>query len=811
MYMKSSTSGARNMLNSRSNSEDQLPIYPHSELEEKDIFLRESLVIVRNQSRLMKIYLDKGEFKEGLRCASNFLGELKTSYLQPKSYYELYMAIIQELHYLENYLYDQFSNFEQTENLYQLMQRPGNIVPRLYLLITVGLVYIKHDGSLTKSIMMDLVEMCRGVQDPLRGLFLRNYLLTLRSILPDTLPSSDSDDDDEWGNVNDSVDFILNNFTEMNKLWVRMQHAGHSSERSLREKEREELKILVGTNLVRLSQLDSVNTEIYQRTILPRILEQVISCRDAIAQEYLMDCIIQVFPDEFHLQTLDLFLKSCTRLQSEVNVKSILISLINRLAAYHQRNEELRADWVVPIKIHLFDVFSHQIAVIVRVRTEMSLEDRVGLQIALVNFAQNVHPDKIDCVDKAFETTNRLLENFGIYSRQVNEELYKLLWKCVDFYDDILVILMIKNFSKLISKLDFGYREELALHMIKKILKTESIIPTDDQVDVILEMLSPLIRDQNDEPEDGITFEAFSEQQEMVGCLIHQLKSDDLDMQFRILEVAVKHLKFGQTERIKITMPTVVFQLLKLAKKFKKNDENWNEKCQKVIAFCSLTIELIARAELPELALRLYLQAAMVAGEIGFSNYEAVAYDFMTKAFLIYEESISDLKEKVAAITMIISTTESMSFFNEDNAEPLRTNCAIAASKLLKKTDQCRSVLKCASLFWSGKNDNKEIRDEKRTLECLKKATRIASQCLGNVVQAQLYLELLNNYLLYFERGNSLITTSMFNQLITKINEVLPSLDKSEETTALEAHFQRTQARIKQKAGFEVSFSEIKI
>ena len=32
----------------------------------------------------------------------------------------------------------------------------------------------------------------------------------------------------------------------------------------------------------------------YKKTVLPGILEQVVSCRDPIAQEYLMECIIQV-------------------------------------------------------------------------------------------------------------------------------------------------------------------------------------------------------------------------------------------------------------------------------------------------------------------------------------------------------------------------------------------------------------------------------------------------------------------------------------------------------------------------------------
>ena len=63
------------------------------------------------------------------------------------------------------------------------------------------------------------------------------------------------------GTVEDSIDFILLNFAEMNKLWVRMQHQGHSRDREKKERERMELRILVGTNLVRLSQLENINVD----------------------------------------------------------------------------------------------------------------------------------------------------------------------------------------------------------------------------------------------------------------------------------------------------------------------------------------------------------------------------------------------------------------------------------------------------------------------------------------------------------------------------------------------------------------------
>lgn len=126
----------------------------------------------------------------------------------------------------------------------------------------------------------------------------------------------------------------------MNKLWVRLQHQGHSRDREKREMERRDLRILVGTNLVRLSQLDGVDLQMYQETILPSILEQVVNCKDVIAQEYLMEVIIQVFTDEFHLHSLGPFLSATAQLHPRVNIKQIVIALIDRLAAYAAREAE---------------------------------------------------------------------------------------------------------------------------------------------------------------------------------------------------------------------------------------------------------------------------------------------------------------------------------------------------------------------------------------------------------------------------------------------------------------------------------------
>lgn len=60
-------------------------------------------------------------------------------------------------------------------------------------------------------------------------------------------------------------------------------------------------------------------------------------------------------------------------------------------------------------------------------------------------------------------------------------------------------------------------------------------------------------------------------------------------------------------------------------------DDKWEKKCQKIFSFAHQTISALIKAELAELPLRLFLQGALAAGEIGFENHETVAYEFMSQ------------------------------------------------------------------------------------------------------------------------------------------------------------------------------------
>ena len=62
------------------------------------------------------------------------------------------MSIFDELRHLTTYLYDAHMNGRHhLSDLYELVQYAGNIVPRLYLMITVGSVYMRVSKELIPS------------------------------------------------------------------------------------------------------------------------------------------------------------------------------------------------------------------------------------------------------------------------------------------------------------------------------------------------------------------------------------------------------------------------------------------------------------------------------------------------------------------------------------------------------------------------------------------------------------------------------------------------------------------------------------
>ncbi|KAF7140750.1 hypothetical protein RHSIM_Rhsim06G0018700 [Rhododendron simsii] len=745
-----------------------------SGIEDEDKWLAEGIAGIQHHAFYMHRALDANNLREALKYSAQLLSELRTSRLSPHKYFELYMRAFDELRKLEMFFKEQDRHGCSVADLYELVQHAGNILPRLYLLCTVGSVYIKSKDAPAKDVLKDLVEMCRGVQHPIRGLFLRSYLAQVsRDKLPDIVSECEGDAD----TIMDAVEFVLQNFIEMNKLWVRMELQGPVRVIEKRNKERNELRDLVGKNLHVLSQIEGIDLEMYKDTVLPRILEQVVNCKDELAQYYLMDCIIQVFPDEYHLQTLETLLGACPQLQPMVDIKTVLSLLMERLSNYAASSPELLPEF---LQVEAFAKLSNAIGKVIEAQVDMPVVGAITLYVSLLTFTLRVHPDRLDYVDQVLGAcVKKLSGKAKLEDTKATKQVVALLSAPLEKYNDIVTALTLSNYPRVMDHLDDGTNKVMAMVIIQSIMTNNTCISTADKVEVLFELIKGLIKDLDGTPVDELDEEDFKEEQNSVARLIHMLYNDDPEEMLKIICTVRKHIMTGGAKRLPFTVPPLVFSALKLIRRLQGQDgevdgEEVPATPKKIFQLLNQTVEALSYAQSPELALRLYLQCAEAAND---SDLEPVAYECFTQAFLLYEEEVADSKAQVTAIHLVIGTLQRMNVFGVENRDTLTHKATGYSAKLLKKPDQCRAVYACSHLFWVDDQDG--IKDGERVLLCLKRSLRIANaaQQMANVARGSsgpitLFVEILNKYLYFFEKGNPQITGAAIQGLIELIKNM---------------------------------------
>lgn len=259
------------------------------------------------------------------------LGELRTSHLTPKVYYELYTSVLPHLLTFSSFLSNLAREGTPVAELYEGVQRTAHVLPRLYLMIAAGSVYIRTNQAPASVVMEDLLSHIKAVQHPARGLFLRAFLI---QSLKDYLPPLMQDASDLPDGI-DSITFLIDNLGEMNRLWVRMQQPvgiGPGRGRKRRERERQDLRQLVGANLMRLSALDGLDVNTFGERVLPRLLIEVSACKDRLSQGYLLESLLSVFPAEWHLATVDILTSTLRALVPDTALgKGVFLAIVQRI------------------------------------------------------------------------------------------------------------------------------------------------------------------------------------------------------------------------------------------------------------------------------------------------------------------------------------------------------------------------------------------------------------------------------------------------------------------------------------------------
>lgn len=801
--------------------------------EDQERLLDEATAVVKEQAFYMKKAIDSDNVREALKNASNMICELRTSLLSPKNYFELYMQVFNEMQHLAGFFGDKTRHKKKMIDLYESVQHAGNILPRLYLLATVAAAYIKSLEAPAKEILKDVNELCKGVQHPLRGLFLRYYL---SQMLKDKLPDTGSGFEGEGGDINDAFDFIFTNFNESNRLWVRIQNQGPAREKDRRERERHDLRVLVGANLVRLSQLDGMTMDFYAETALPKILDHIVSVKDTLSQQYLLESMIQVFPDEFHIRTLEQVLSTYARALPSVDMKPIMVTLMNRLATYLSEADPAKVQQAGDI----FSLFrTHLQGILERALQPQGqggaapvpdIAPALEVLAAFMQFTVSLYPDQVHYVDIILGSAAELLQKFN------STGLGTLSDKAVDQVGELLAgpmktlglgVLKMEHFVALVSFLNFETRKQTSLSMVTAIVEEDRPLSSLDDVKALFSFISPLVKDEADTPADERKDKArFAEEQQMVCKLVHQIRHEDTDVEYQILTEMRGSFGQGGPQRLIFSLQPIFFGALGLVPKIQAREKRRAEEgdevvppptisLKKVFQFLHRTNTALMQSS-PDMALQLWLTAAVAADQVeratgAQGNFEPICYEFLTQALVLFEEEISDSSKQHKGIHAIVGTLCKIVALDPENFDTVSQKITRHAAKLLKKPMQCRAVSACSQLFWCDAR-----RDAKRVRECLERCVKTCETVVqSDPSQTGLWVEMLDRYIYYFEVNCEEVDVDFLQRLLAicveHINFALKDQQAEKDAKKAEDHLKSTVAYLRKMKETSPRFAELKL
>ena len=698
---------------------------------------------------------------------------------------------------LKNYMIEEINRGRRLIDLYDDVQQAQHVIPRLYLMITVGSIYIEKVPRSIKIIMYDMLGSVKAVQNPIKGLFLRNYLLKM---IKDKLPDKDNIFIKQGATFEDSLKFIIENMEEMNRLWIRLSFGVEVGEKYKREKERDELKILIGESMNKLSSLESLNLELYEQLVLPKLINIILSSEDKLCQQYLMECIIHAFPDSFNVKCIEKFLETISSLEPGVDIGNIFVSLMQKLGNYFGRfnkakNDENNANNneqqifetaknIYPSLVKNFNGYMNQyVNNRDNSRVQVELNKLLNLILSFMKFSIQCAPkeQKIESISNIFSLTVELLNR---QSQRINEE-------CVNKIGSLLLepinkginIFRMNDFIVLMNYLNYKNKKNLGLNLIETLLKDVNKenpvmekIDSLDSLDKVLKVIQPLLGDRRDSVEEEEY--VYEYEQNIVSKLIYIIRTNNPEIIYRILNDLKNIFSHGGKRRRKYTLPPLANRIIRFCHDISicyenklglineeqkkntyiieiinsldinkiENDEIFFKLIMNIYKLLTETIDLIAQ-EQPEMAFKLFLESASLSNSINCNKekFQDSCLSFIKSAMTIFDEGKYDQKKRYDMLVQISSLLTILKI-NKESIEAIVDELVQGSQKIEQREDQCKAMLIISQLYFII------FKNSKKVLDCLNKARRFADFAMTNPKNLILFVEYLNQILYFCEQ-----------------------------------------------------------
>ena len=810
------------------------------EKEDEKQLLENMFKHIKMTSMKMKNAIDRNDMRQVLKFSVDILNTLKAEFKTVSYYNQLFLNVYDELLPLEIYFNEEIKRGRRIKEFYEAVQQCITVLPRLYLMILVGNIYIESNPNEKKEILNEIMKMVNAVQHPLRGFYVRYFII---KILKNNL---------------DDIDSLLINIKEMNKLWIRIGHMKHLLGSDI-IKVRNELKDIIGENIIKLGSIQDINDNIYKNKILLPLLKIIIECGDYLSQQYLLLNMIESFPDEYNIKSIDIIITSLSQMTEKVDIKEIFIKIMEKLGNFDsiEKLKDIKSN-------EIFEKLNGSIEKIIEEFQNQGDNDNdilkiIELEVSYLKFVINFGTFeeqnlKIKNINKIISKCYDLISK-ACGGRNLSEEGIKIIFNLLQIIlDSPLSIFKCKNFPDLMNYLDDNYKSKLSLDILDSLVNKYNIgmIDTKDKMESIIEFITPMVYIEDNRGNDYLLDKALNKICKLVYVPSSKDPYEQLEMLQMLINLLIDTTKEDQEDlknkKLILYYNNYINSLLLIGYSLNEaylnninlnNEENKNKKTQIHKEFCNkynidkfennniekywefyqLLIKEIdtnlskLKIISPEISYKLYLQCILLINKIGFNfnnknenndnknNYEETLLIYINKILSMYTNGEINMKDKLDLLINLIGNICSLTILSKDNLIKIATKIEKICDKINKKNEQCLSLINSSKLYYNDIN-----KDLNKVIELLNKAKKTAVYAMTNPENTILFIYILNEYIRYDEKiedFDKIAKVDDINEIIEAINNYLMSL-KSENNdktviNKIENYYKNTIDLIKSK------------
>ena len=558
---------------------------------EQEKYLNQISKVFEYQSSLIKIYPSSKNFSKCFLDTASLISLLKVNLLTPSNYYLLYidtMELLQET--IEYYIRDNVSKGIKIKYIYESVQQCQYLIPRIYLMIISGSVYLGLYPIKYREIIYDLLNVVKCIQNPLRGFWIRYFLFkSLKNILPIKIGEYISNEEYFFLYRNISLSFLMTNLEELVLFAMRTKKEIYIDDKKIEEKQRINMIQSIEEVIEEISCMKGVDKNIFVNKILPKMFDiifKVENGNDYYLEQIIISAIIKYFNIELYYESqgisiIFLILRKIID-NKEIDKISMFNNLLNNYTKFiknirKNENESLRNDIMSTITttFPLFLEKYNELQTTYKNSEEKEFNKFIDLDTIFLKFSLKIlkngkDEQKTSIINIVLNSCSKRLNMFNYgFKHETTKKICSLIEIPLKNKFTVFEFPIIET---MIYYLDYNYRKHISIKLIDSFQNKSdkrNKIDSVNKIQKIINLIIPLITESNRNNEEEDAGEYFEEEDKNknLSKLVYILNTNKPEIMLQMLNEIKTFLNSGSIETTSFTIPTIIYFIINYIKK----------------------------------------------------------------------------------------------------------------------------------------------------------------------------------------------------------------------------------------------------